>query len=154
MNKVSEIQERLERFAPYKNIYVPEFTFQTRGREYRIDAIIIDIPHRWIRGFEIKVKKVDFQRDTKWTQYTRFCSSVSIACPEGLIEPEEVKSPFGLLWIGGALQWKKRPLNFQKRDSLAWIWTYIEVLEYELPRLNSDLCLLKDRLKELNYVKT
>ncbi len=135
--KAFDVQQEIQKLGRWSNIYVPEFTFGG----LRIDALLIDIQHRWIRGFEIKVNKSDFLKDRKWTEYSMFCSTLSIACPAGLIMPEEIKKPFGLLWVekDGLPQWKKRPQNFQKRDCLAWVFTYLRVLEKELPRLDGAL---------------
>ena len=135
-----DIQHKLHKYASYSNIYVPEFTWGS----LRIDALLIDVQHRWIRGFEIKVRKSDYVKDNKWTEYSKFCSSLCIVCPEGLIQPEEVGEPFGLMWVmernntWDPIIWKKRPKNFQNRNSLAWVWTYVKVIESELRRLDFD----------------
>ena len=106
-----DIKLKLSELARYGNssVYVPEFTFNM----LRIDAIIINIHHRWIRGFEIKVNRNDFHNDEKWMFYAEFCSSLSIVCPEGLIQPEEIRAPFGLLWIkenkDDCYWWRKKP---------------------------------------------
>ena len=146
---VSDIHNVLTRIGGFKGIYVPEFTWGG----YRIDAIVIDIQHRWIRGFEIKTRRNDFTRDQKFTEYTQFCSSLSVVCPDGLIHPEEIEKPIGLLWIRedrnyrgefwGLPKWKKKPQNFQKRNSLAWLWTYVRVMELEMPRMQIELTRLK-----------
>ena len=146
------IRSSLERMGGYKNICIPEFTW----KELRIDALMIDIAHRWIRGFEIKTERSDFLRDIKWPLYSQFCSSLSIVCPEELIDPKEIEKPFGLIWVkeenlGGRYginykaKWVKRPKNFQKRTSLAWIWVYIRVLELELPRLQFENMRLREK---------
>ncbi len=128
-----EIKNRLRFMSYVHNIFVDEFTFE----DLRIDAILIDIQHRWIRGFEIKTSRADFFADKKWTQYTSFLSSLSIVCPAGLIQKEETSKPFGLLWMTPEkTQWIKRPINFQNRASLAWFWTYIQVIEKEFIRMN------------------
>ena len=140
MITVDQIHSRIAQMLPYKTIYVKEFTWESM----RIDGIAIEIYKRWIRGFEIKVNRNDFLNDKKWIDYSRFCSSLSIVCPAELIKPEEVEAPFGLLWmhpdkygrdVVGDVQWVKRPKNFQKRASMAWLYTYVEVLEKEFPRL-------------------
>lgn len=125
--------------AQYHNLLIPEFTFGGR----RIDALVVDLHHRRCRGFEIKVSRADFLADGKWTEYSSFCSSLSIACPAGLIEPGEIEKPFGLLHVsplasgrGYALRWAKRPQDFQGRRSLAWLWTYVKILETEIARLS------------------
>jgi hypothetical protein len=130
------ICDNIRRMTGYNSLVIPEFTFG----DLRIDAIAIDIRHRWIRGFEIKIKREDYVRDTKWTLYSEFCSSLSIVCPEGLIQKDEVQPPFGLLWFCGeddylTPRWIRKPKNIQKRDSMAWIFTYLRVLEAEMPRL-------------------
>lgn len=152
--KISDIHKVLKNMCQYGNIYVPEFTY----KNLRIDASIIDTRHRWIRGFEIKTNRGDFLKDRKWTQYSKFCSSLSIVCPEGLIEPHEIGDPFGLLWIYNSLSvvWKKKPKNFQKRNSLSWLWTYVEVLELEMSRISLQAVALSheiDRLVESMNMK-
>jgi hypothetical protein len=134
-----DIKKRLAGIGGYGNIFIPEYTW----KQIRIDAVIIDIRKRWVRGFEVKTSRIDFLQDDKWTQYSEFCSSVSIVCPEGLIEKNEVQKPFGLLWIKESVdwnrqrdfQWVRRPKNIQNRKSLAWFWTYLNVIERELPRM-------------------
>jgi len=139
----SEIYKELKQSA-YSNICIPEFTWG----DLRIDAIMIDTKHRWIRGFEIKINKNDFKNDNKWVDYSIFCSSLCIVCPEGLIQPEEIKKPFGLIWVTNKpninnsylrIQYKKKPINFQKRNSLAWFYTYTKVLETEFRRIYFEL---------------
>jgi hypothetical protein len=151
-----EIKQRLIQIGNYGNIFIPEFTWDN----LRIDVIIVDIYHRWIRGFEIKTSRADFFKDEKWTNYSKFCSSLSIVCPEGLIKKEEVGNPFGLLWIcetgltyrPSDLKWVKRPKNIQKRNCLAWFWTYLSILERELPRMYFEIESLKCSLRR-NEVK-
>lgn len=147
-----DIKEKLKYIGGYTSTAIPEFTWDNR---LRVDMLLIDTHKRWLRGFEIKLTKADFLNDYKWTQYTEFCSSITIVCPAGLIKKEEIEHPFGLLWITQDNQrlshkWIKRPKNIQTRNSLAWLWTYIRVLEYELPRLSGEVNNLKWKLK--NYV--
>jgi len=130
------IRDALRKLGGWGSVYVPEFTWH----DLRIDALVIDIRKRWVRGFEIKMSRGDFLGDEKWQLYTQFCSSLSIVCPKGLIEKSEVSDPFGLLYItrtkyGAEYKWEKKPKRFQRRDGMAWIWTYIHILEKELPRL-------------------
>jgi hypothetical protein len=127
------IRNKLSNISRFYSIFVNEFTYNAK----RIDAIIIDIQHRWIRGFEIKTNRNDFLQDKKWTGYSEFLSSLSIVCPPELIKPEEIERPFGLLWVDELnFKWKKRPINFQSRKSLAWFWTYLHVVETEFLRFN------------------
>jgi len=147
-------------YLNYHNINIPEFTYS----DLRIDLIKIDLRHRWIRGYEIKVNKGDFNRDDKWTLYSKFLSSLTIVCPAGFIQKEEIRKPIGLIWIEERekieyVDWtyekysKKilipkivlKPKNFQTRKSLAWLWTYVSVLEVEFPRIIIELNKYKNK---------
>lgn len=149
---VADIHNALRTLGGYNAIYIPEFTWH----DLRIDAAIVDLKTRWVRGFEVKVNRADFKSDDKFIFYTNFCSSLSIVCPHGLIEKEEVGKPFGLLWIGGSkkfpeFHWQKKPQRFQSRTGLAWFWTYLKVIERELPRLEFENQKLR---AELAYEKS
>lgn len=139
-----QIHEHLRELAGWYGIYVKEFTYNS----LRVDSVIIDTYKRWIRGFEIKVSRADFLRDLKWEKYSEFTSSLTIVCPEGLIQPEEIRKPFGLLYISERTRkFVKKPAKFQHRGSLAWLYTYTKVLEKELPRLQHENILLKNSIK-------
>jgi hypothetical protein len=150
---VKDIHEVIQRLGGFHGVYVPEFTFNQK----RIDAAIIDVSKRWIRGFEIKVSRADFLADEKWQSYAEFCSSLSMVCPAGLIAPSEIPKPFGLLYISRepvhqytektrlVLKWEKKPKRFQRRDGLAWLYQYVRVIEKELPRLNIELRRYRER---------
>jgi hypothetical protein len=51
-----------------------------------------------ITGYEIKVDRQDFLRDSKWGNYLEYCHRFYFACPKGLIRPEETPDPAGLVW--------------------------------------------------------
>ncbi len=139
----------------YKNLYITEYTYprSAANNSYgtlRIDAIVIDITHQLIKGYELKRTRRDFKNDKKWTKYSMFCSSLCIVCPENLIMPDEIESPFGLIWVKDGefpgYYYKKNPKNFQANNSLAWVYRYLSVIENELPRLQWEL----RRQNELN----
>lgn len=142
------IRDALRKLGGWGSVYVPEYTWN----ELRIDALVIDTRKRWVRGFEIKLSRSDFLRDEKWQLYTQFCSSLSIVCPKGLIAKSEVSDPFGLLYVsrtkyGQEFKWEKKPRRFQRRESLSWVWTYIKVIERELPRLVMEI----EQLRSMNH---
>jgi hypothetical protein len=75
------------------------------------DAFII-VPHRqFFKGFEFKVSRSDFLSDQKrknkyygpdvpkWRRYLKYCHLFYWVTPEGLVKPEEVETPAGLIWI-------------------------------------------------------
>lgn len=67
----------------------------------RIDAWAMDKSwaHPNTHGYEIKVKRADFLRDTKMTGYLSMCNLMSLVCPWGLIEPKEIPDQFGLMYV-------------------------------------------------------
>lgn len=138
----AEIRSKLSSLGGFSSIMIPEFTW----RDLRADAILLNTNKRWIRTFEIKVSRADFLQDDKWHLYSQFSSSLAVACPHGLIKPEEIPSPFGLIYfkrvggyIGLEITWVKKAKRFQRRDSMSWLWTYLHVLELEMPRLQAEL---------------
>jgi len=139
----------LKRLGGFGSIPITEFTHGGR----RVDCLLVDIYTRWARGFEVKMTRADYLRDEKWQDYAMFCSSLSIACPADLIQKDEVPHPFGLLWVSvnerGDVQgrWVKKPKKFQRREGLAWLYTYVSILEKELPRLVLEIEQLQDRLE-------
>jgi hypothetical protein len=153
-----EIKKRLAGWGGYHGIFIPEFTWGG----LRIDAVIIDTAHRWVRGFEIKADRSDFLRDNKWTLYSQFCSSLTLVCPEGMIQPDEIEKPFGLVWAfdnrdkfnWSYLRWVKRARNFQSRKSLSWLWTYVKILEMEFGRMQYELNDVRIRLSASEGQKT
>ena len=157
---VEHIHAYLRGLGGFYGVYVPEFTYHQR----RLDAAIIDVSKRWVRGFEIKVSRSDFLKDEKWQEYAEFCSSLSIVCPKGLIEPEEIPKPFGLLYVSHdhphqwtqrielCGKWVKKPKRFQRRDALAWLYQYVRVIEKELPRLSGEVERLRNRAVEFERV--
>jgi len=132
----------------YSKVFVPEFTF----KNWRADAIIVDIQRQLVEGFEIKVRRTDWLRDKKYHHYTRFCSSVFIVAEKSVVKRSEVKEPFGLIRPSRnergevVLEIKKKPSQMSNSESLAWTWIYLEVLELEIRRLadeNEKLTLIK-----------
>jgi len=132
----------------YSKIFVPEFTFNA----HRADAITIDIDRQKVVGFEIKVRRSDWKRDNKYHHYTKFCSQVYIVAEKHVVKKSEVKPPFGLIrpmrneFGVVTLKQVKAAQQLQEGGALAWTWTYLRVLEFEMRRLadeNEKLTLIK-----------
>ena len=111
--------------------------FEFGIKEAIFDAFIIQSGDKKIRGFEFKVSRRDFLSDnklrptlisfaekrlhpepvdhlrTKWEKYLKFVNIFYWVCPEGLIQPNEVKEPAGLIWVPG-MKIKKRPKSINK----------------------------------------
>lgn len=55
--------------------------------------------HPLFTGYEIKVSRSDFVRDTKWDAYLQYCHRFYFACPAGLLAAQEIPDPAGLVWV-------------------------------------------------------
>lgn len=71
----------------------------------RIDTWVLAVT--WTRytsfAFEVKVHRGDFLRDVqagKWHSYLPHCSHFYFATPGGLVKPDEVPDPAGLVYVG------------------------------------------------------
>ena len=75
------------------------------------DAFVIVPQRQFFKGFEFKVSRSDFLSDQKprknhygsltpkWKHYLKYCHLFYWVTPEGLVKPEEVEPPAGLVWI-------------------------------------------------------
>ncbi len=74
------------------------------GTHLRMDAVAIK--KSWsnpcVTAYEVKISKNDFVRDDKWPGYMNYCNKFAFACPEGLIQKEELPPEIGLFWYRGA----------------------------------------------------
>lgn len=64
-----------------------------------------------IWGYEIKVARGDWIKDTKWRNYLRYCYEFYFVCPPNIIERDELPEEAGLIWTsktGSRLYTKKR----------------------------------------------
>jgi hypothetical protein len=88
---------------------------QRNGASCQFDVFMIQPNRQVLKGFEIKVSRSDFLSDlkererlcwggttpigAKWKTYLKFCHLFYWVCPEGLIKPEEVQDPAGLIYV-------------------------------------------------------
>jgi hypothetical protein len=80
----------------------------------RLDALAIrpSWSHPRFVGYEVKISRQDFLRDTKWDGYVPLVHQFSFACPWGLIEAAELPEGIGLFWIkpDGTIRQVRRPV--------------------------------------------
>lgn len=122
------------------------FEFGTdRGR---YDLMILHAYQQYFRAFEFKRTRSDFLRDLrsgKWTQYLDYCHTFTWVCPEGLIHPDEIISPAGLLWI------KKKEITKCYDQTYIFIhsrWKKIpKKMEISQEIFNRNVCLFIERIK-------
>lgn len=80
------------------------YTEVTCGYNYnapRIDLLVLERTSTQtplITAYEIKTSHSDFIQDTKWGNYLEHCNSFYFACPKGIIQPDEITNPAGLVW--------------------------------------------------------
>lgn len=98
-----------------KDVFVPECKDGPTwsGGHFRLDgwAMARSWSHPCVTGYEIKVSRADFNQDKKWSAYLGLCNQFYFVTPHGLVQPEEVPSPAGLIWVsstGNRLFTKKK----------------------------------------------
>lgn len=101
-----------------------------RGELRIIDGLAIrkSWTHPHIIGYEVKVSRSDFMRDTKWMDYLPMCHELYFACPSGLIQPEEVGEGVGLIWYNPetkALTTRKKAVYRNIEISWTMLWHII-----------------------------
>lgn len=99
-------------------------------------AITRSWAHPRIIGYEVKVDRGDFLRDTKWPGYLKYCHEFYFVCPAGLIQPEELSPGVGLMCYmseGERLITKRRAAH---RDiELSWeLFYYIAICRTDSDR--------------------
>lgn len=82
------------------DLYAEEVTCGPAGN-LRLDAWAM--PRSWANfetvGYEVKVTRADWAGDRKLGQYREYVHRMWVACPWGLIQPEEMPDGVGLLWV-------------------------------------------------------
>ena len=114
----------------------------------RFDLIILHAHQQRFRGFEFKRTRQDFLNDIqsgKWIKYLDYCNTFTWVCPYGLIQPEEIISPAGLLWIGKENIQECYDTTYHFFDSK---WKKIpKGLEVSQEKFNKLVCLFIERIK-------
>lgn len=81
-------------------VFIQEIMVHYGGSKQRLDAW--SIKPSWTKqqatGFEIKVDRGDFVRDSKWQEYLQCCTQFYFVCPKNLIHKEEVPEQAGLIY--------------------------------------------------------
>lgn len=116
-----------------KDVFVPECkvgpTLSGVNGSIRLDAWAMRNswaqPTTW--GYEIKVSRADFLGDTKWRSYLPYCSDFYFVCPAELIQPAELPSDVGLLWVSmnRTRLYAKRKAPSREVQIPESIWRYV-----------------------------
>lgn len=106
------------------------------GSLQKIDALAIK--PSWANprftAYEVKVSRSDFLADDKWTNYLSYCHKFYWACSTGLIKPEEVSDPCGLVWVNGDGGWSVRKAALYRPIEIPWEMLYYIIIS----KLRSD----------------
>lgn len=123
-----------------EDVFVPQCK---DGASYGQGLLILDgwaMKKSWanpcVTGYEIKVSRSDFQRDDKWRGYLAYCNEFYFVCPSGMLKPEEIPEPAGLLCAsktGGVLFRKKKAARRDPQIPLS-IYQYILMTRTKITR--------------------
>ncbi|MDF2842496.1 MAG: hypothetical protein K0R00_922 [Herbinix sp.] len=98
-------------------------------------AIYKSWAHPNIVGYEIKISRSDFQRDTKFFQYMPYCHELYFVVPTGLIDRMELPNDVGLIYYNS----KTQTLTTKKKAIHRNIEINADMLLYIIMnRLNND----------------
>ena len=113
-------------------------TWLTQAGEMKIlDALAIR--KSWtspcFTGYEVKISRSDFLRDSKFYRYEEICNCLYIVCPKGMIDRTEVPETVGLMYYDP----KKKTITTRKKAIFRKIEYSPDLLLYIIySRLDSD----------------
>lgn len=104
-------------------------------------------------GYEIKVSRSDFINDNKWQRYLSLCNCFYFVCPHGLIQPEELPSHAGLMWVSktGNRVFTKRKAPSRAVDQPIELLQYILICRAQIGR---EMSKEVKRQQQIEYWKT
>jgi len=105
----------------YDHICVKECGVGCRNGEpgRRLDFLAMKRSHTspTLFGYEIKINRQDFTNDAKWEDYLEYCNCFYFVCPDDLIDPDELPSEVGLIYVTYVEKWGKFRLE-KVRDAV------------------------------------
>jgi hypothetical protein len=125
-----------------EDVFVPECK---DGPSHGSDMLRLDVwamKKSWsnpcVTGYEIKVSRSDFQRDEKWRGYLACCNEFYFVCPHGLLKPEEIPEPAGLLVASatGSILYKKKKAGWRDAQIPDTVYRYILMCRAKITRDN------------------
>lgn len=103
----------------------------------RLDAVAVkkSWAHPCITAYEVKVSRSDFLRDEKWHGYLDYCHRLYFACPDGVIELDELPPEVGLMIYNP----ERDTLSVRRKAQYRNVELPAELLYYiALSRMDSD----------------
>lgn len=107
--------------------FVPECLCGSAGsRRFDAWALVSTWSPMTTIGYEVKVSRSDFVRDTKWPEYLPYCHLFYWVCPPKVIAVNEVPEGCGLIYAGARLLTKvKAPRRESDPKCLTEIMTHV-----------------------------
>lgn len=115
------------------------------GRSFRLDGVnlrvsgnsmLADVKGMFVQGFEIKVSRSDFLRDSKWNLYWDYVNTLTLVCPKGMVKPNEVPEKFGLMYYNPdskTLRYRRKPSINENADTSSVKDSILVRLFYGMP---------------------
>lgn len=103
----------------------------------RLDAVAVkkSWAHPCITVYEVKVSRSDFLRDDKWPGYMGYCHQLYFACPDGVMELDELPPEVGLMIYNS----ERDTLSVRRKAQYRNVELPTELLYYiALSRMDSD----------------
>jgi len=113
------------------DVFVPECKDGATqfGSHVRLDAWAMkrSWAHPLTTGYEIKVSRSDFLRDTKLPAYLDLCNQLYLVCAPGVCDPDEVPEQCGLLIPAktGSRLFTKRKAQHREIDEPSALYKYV-----------------------------
>lgn len=112
-----------------------------RGQLRILDGLHVKIA--WekpvFEGYEVKISRSDFLRDTKYTEYLPYCTHFSFVVPDKLITKDELPDRIGLIYYkeDGSLRTVRKAQALPQQDTVK-LSTMLRYLVYYRTTARSD----------------
>ena len=112
-----------------KDIFIPQCNHGAGHQTMRMDAWTMakSWAHPCYCAYEIKVSRSDFLQDEKYRHYMKFCNQFYFVCPAKLIDPSELPSDCGLMWVSstGTRLYTKKKAPYRKIEEPVGVLHYV-----------------------------
>jgi len=104
--------------------------------------------HQLVTGYEIKVSRSDFLRDSKWRGYMPFCNEFYFVAPPGIIDKDEVPEGVGLMVVAGSRLLTKKKAAYHDTVSLELVLKYVLMYHSSLVKDHGHMATREERMEE------
>lgn len=97
ISKLLRQKHPVDKFLSVEECKTGSSWFATRCARLDMWVMARSWAHPRFIGYEIKVNRQDFLRDTKWQDYLKYCTEFYFVSPPDIIAPEELPEDAGLI---------------------------------------------------------